>query len=478
MSMTRRSFLKTTAAAAGMLPASAWADTPGANERIRVGVMGVKGRGRSHIAALLAMKDVEIAYLCDVDKNVVGPAVQMIEKAGGRPPKIVADIRQVLEDKTLNAITIATTNHWHALATFWACQAGKDVYVEKPLSQTFVEGRRITEAARKYGRMVQHGTQNRSHPSVKAAIDFIRAGKLGKVTLTRAVNFKKRGSIGKHSGTVPIPAGVDYDLWLGPAANKPLGRNRLHYDWHWFWDYGSGDMGNQGVHQIDLARWALNKDLPQSVLSVGGRFGYDDDGETANTQLALYDYGDCRLICEVRNLASKPVEGVLTGDIFYGSEGFIVRDLHRENTCTAYMGKNKEPIKLGEAMDRDALDRAHFANFIAAMRSRKASELMADVQEGHYSSALCHLANISHRLGKETPFEPRSQAFDDKAAGELFQDLERHLRDNKLKLEEIKYSLGRRLTLDPKTETLVGDKEASALMTREYRQPFVLPDKV
>lgn len=481
--VTRRTFLQHSAHAAGavaisaLLPASVYSAAPGANERIRVAVMGVRGRGNAHISALLALKDIDIPYVCDVDKSVVGPAVTRIEKSGGKPA-VVQDIRKILEDKTVDAITIATTNHWHSLAAIWACQAGKDVYVEKPISQTFLEGRRLVEAARKYGRMVQHGTQNRSNPSIQGAIDFIRAGKLGKVTLARAINFKRRNGIGKHGGTVPIPASVDYDLYVGPAPMKPLGRSKLHYDWHWFWDYGSGDMGNQGVHQIDIARWALNKGLPLSIQSAGGRFLYDDDGETANTQVAVFDYGDCKLTCEVRNLASKPVEGVLTGDIIYGSEGMIVRNLHAGNSCKAYLGKSKELLQFGDAkIDGGALERDHFANFIAAMRSRKAMDLHAEALEGHFSSALCHLANISHRLGQLVPFEPGKPAFEDKDGAEQFQSMVSHLQENGLKPDG-KYLLGRKLMLNAETETLGSDRAANELMTRTYRRPFEVPEKV
>jgi predicted dehydrogenase len=480
--LSRRSFLAHSVAftaAAPMLDRLTWAAVPGANDRIRVAVMGVRGRGRAHVAALLAQPNVEITHVCDVDKDVFGPVVTQIEKATGKAPIVVQDVRKVLEDKSVNALTIAAPNHWHTLAAIWACQAGKDVFVEKPISQTVVEGRRLVEAARKHGRMVQHGTQNRSNESVRAAIDFMRSGKLGKVKLARAVNYKKRAGIGKHAGAVAVPASVDYDLWLGPAPKKPLQRLRLHYDWHWFWDYGSGDMGNQGVHQIDLALWGLGKNaLPLSVESVGGRFAYDDDGETANTQAALFDYGDCRLICEMRNLPSTPLQGVLTGNVWYGTEGYIVRDLGSGNSCRAYLGDAKEPMPLGPTkVDFDQLDRAHFANFLAAMRSRKAEDLRAEAEVGHHSSALCHLANISYRLGKETPFDANTNAFGDKDAAESFQTFERHLRDNKLKLESTNYRLGRKLNVDARTESLVDDKEANALLTRTYREPFVVPEK-
>ena len=480
--MNRRDFLTSSAAlaTAPLLDSFTYAAAPGANERIRVAVMGVRGRGRAHVSALLAQPNVEIAYLCDVDKEAIGPTLARIEKASGKTPIVVQDVRKILEDRSVDALTIATPNHWHVLAALWACQAGKDVYVEKPISQSIVEGRRLTEAARKYGRMVQHGTQNRSNESIREAVDFMRAGKLGKVTLARAVNYKRRQSIGKHKTATAVPASVDYDLYVGPSPMTPLERLKLHYDWHWFWNFGSGDMGNQGVHQIDVALWGLGKKgLPRSVSSAAGRFAYDDDGETANTQMAVYDYGDCKLVCEVRNLESPTLLTVRTGNIWYGTEGYIVRDLATGNTCRAYLGKSKEPVPLGEGKaDLGTLDNAHFANFLAAMRSRKADDLKADVEIGHYSSSHCHLANISYRLGKETAFNAPQGPFADKEAAETFQRLEQHLRDNKLDLNGIKYRLGRTLTVDAGNETLGEDKEANALLRRSYRKPFVVPDKV
>jgi predicted dehydrogenase len=481
--MNRRSFLAQSAALAAVpfLNSATWASAPGASDRIRVAVMGVRGRGMSHVAALLAQPNVEIAYVCDADKSVVGPAVSRIEKDGGKTPTVVQDVRKILDDKTINVLTIATPNHWHSLAAIWACQAGKDVYVEKPISQTVAEGRRLVEAARKYGRIVQHGTQNRSNESIRQAVEFMRAGKLGEVKLARAVNYKKRAGIGKHTGTVAIPASVDYELYCGPSPKKDLGRLKLHYDWHWFWDFGSGDMGNQGVHQIDVALWGLGKKtLPKSVLSIGGRFTYDDDGETANTQVALYDYGDCQLIAEVRNLATQPLNGVFTGDIWYGTEGIIVRSLQEGNNCKAYLGKSKEPMVFGgDKASLGDLDKLHFANFLSAMRSRKAEELTAEAEIGHVSSALCHLANISHRLGKESAFSTSSGVFaNHKEAAASLQSAVEHLRENGVKLESATYRLGRALTVDPKGETFGDDKEANALLTRRYRAPFVVPEKV
>jgi hypothetical protein len=317
----------------------------------------------------------------------------------------------------------------------------------------------------------------------------MRAGKLGKVTLARAVNFKKRNGIGKHKVATPIPVSVDYDLYCGPAPKKDLERLNLHYDWHWFWDFGSGDMGNQGVHQIDVALWGLGKKtLPRSVQSVGGRFAYDDDGETANTQVALYDFGDCRLICEVRNLQSPPLLGVQTGDIWYGTEGYITRDLNGGgNNCKLFLGKSKEGVVMGDPadlgrqgdgkFDSTSLDKLHFANFIAAMRSRKSEDLHAEAEIGHISSSLCHLANISHRLATEAEFGGKG-ASTDKEWNNSLEQFQEHLGANKLDLKGMKYRLGRTLTVDAERETLGDDKEANALLRRTYRQPFEVPEKL
>ncbi|MBY0526850.1 MAG: Gfo/Idh/MocA family oxidoreductase [Gemmataceae bacterium] len=472
--MTRRSFLAVSAAAP-LLGRAAYASLLGANDRIRVAVMGVRGRGRSHVDSYLAIPNVEVAYICDVDKNVVGPMVTKVEKASGKAPVVVSDIRKVLEDKSIDAISIATTNHWHALATVWACQAGKDVYVEKPGSHNVVEGRRMIEAARKYNRMVQHGTQSRSYEGVKTAVEFVRSGKLGKISFGRALVYKGRDSIGKHTQQLPVPEGIDYDLWLGPAPKKPIERLKLHYDWHWMWDYGNGEIGNTGVHQIDIARLVMGKGMPTTIQSVGGRFGYEDDAQTPNTQLALFGYDDCQLLCEIRGLKTPPQHDVRLGEIWYGSEGILARDLR--GGTKAYLGKSKEPLVLSDAKGNRDLD--HFQNFIKAMKSRKSEDLNADIAEGHISSAMCHLANISHRLGKETAFDVRSQTFaDSKEASESFQKLGDHLKDNGVKLEGTQYRLGRALKFDVKAETVPGDKEANALLNREYRMPFVVPEKV
>lgn len=443
----------------------------GANDRINVAVMGIRGRGRSHISAFCGMKETQVVALCDVDTREFARGIKSVEQRQGKPPRCEQDIRRLLDDKNIDAISIATPNHWHSLATIWAIQAGKDVYVEKPSSHNVSEGRRTVEFARKHGRIVQHGTQGRSSGGIQAAIDYIRSGKLGKVTIARALCYKRRGSIGKVNGPQPIPPEVDYNLWLGPAPKKPLTRKRLHYDWHWFWDYGNGDIGNQGVHQMDIARWGLGKEtLPTRALSLGGRFGYVDDGETPNTQIAFLDYGDSQLIFEVRGLNTDALLGAKIGNIFYGTEGYIVIARGRAALFDRRGNKVQDFTGSGES---------HFANFVRAVQSRNRDDLNADIVHGHLSSGLCHLANISYRLGTLVPFNRQTKAFgDDKEAYETLERMEEHLSANGIKLEETKYRLGRKLRFNPGEEKFVGDSEADQLLTRNYRAPFVVPEKV
>jgi predicted dehydrogenase len=450
----------------------------GANDRINVAVMGIRGRGQAHLDEFLKLKETNVVALCDVDTRTFASSIKKVEGKGGKTPRCEQDIRRLLEDKNIDVISIATTNHWHALGTIWAVQAGKDVYVEKPVSHNISEGRRMVEFARKHNKIVQTGTQSRSSGGIRAAIEYMHAGKLGKVTLARALCYKPRGSIGKTEGEQTVPKEVDYDLWLGPAPQKPLTRKNLHYDWHWMWDYGNGDLGNQGIHQMDLARWGLNKNaLPQTVQSLGGRFAYVDDGETPNTQLVFMDYGDSQLIFEVRGLATEPLLGAKVGNIFYGTEGMIVFGDGGAHLLSP-KGEKLQTFK--------GPGTGHFENFIKAVQSRNTIELNADIEQGHLSSALCHLGNISYRLGKPEPFNPRTKAFgDNKEAYESLTRMEEHLTKNRdtatgepLSLASMKYQLGRKLTLEPKTESFVGDQEANAQLTRQYRAPFVVPARV
>jgi predicted dehydrogenase len=449
-------------------------------------VMGVRQRGRQQIDAFLKIPEVEIACICDVDEAVGRKQVDRIRDATGKAPFLEKDIRKVLEDKSIDAVSIATPNHWHSLAAIWACQAGKDVLVEKPLSHNLFEGRRLVEAARHYGRIVQHSTQYRSAPGIRAGIEFLRQGKLGRVTLARALIYKPKGGIGKAGGEQPIPPGIDYDLWLGPAPHKPLTRKKLHYDWHWLWDYGNGEIGNQGVHMIDICRWGLGQKLPQTVTCCGGRFGPADVGEIPETQVALLDYGDCRMMVEVRCLPSPPFPeaNLNIGEVFYGSEGHMV--IGHYGDATAYLGKEKRPLVLGETLTRPPAkpsatdyDDGHFRNFLAAMRSRKAADLFADVEEGHLSCCHVHLANISYRLGRLASFASKKSAFsEDAVAGDAFQRMQEHLADNRLLMNDAQYRLGRTLRVDAQAERIDGDTDANALASRIYRRPFVVPEKI
>jgi predicted dehydrogenase len=491
--MNRRTFLKDSAllaalAGAGLNGESRAAEKAAskgqgpASERLRVAVVGVHGRGMAHVGGFANRHNCVVTVICDADSAVIGNAMKAVEKAQGQAPRFEQDVRKVVEDRDIDIVSIATPNHWHALAAIWALQAGKDVYVEKPVSHNVSEGRRIVEVARKHNRICQAGTQSRSSKGMRDAIAFLHSGKLGKIELARGLCYKLRPSIGKVQGEQPVPKTVNYDLWCGPAPLKPLMRQRLHYDWHWIWDYGNGDLGNQGIHEMDKARWGLGKnELAKSVLSVGGRFGYVDDGETANTQICVFDYGDCELIFEVRGWPSKspfpgkdsPRDAIrptnFVGNVWYGTEGFLV--------CPSYTG-GVAYSNDGEVLQRFSGSEDHFGNFVQAVRSRKVETLNGDILEGHLSSALCHLGNISYRLGTLQPFRKKVRAFgDDKEAGETFARMEEHLKGNGIALDELSYHLGRKLAVDPKTETFPGDREANAMLTREYRKGFEVPEK-
>jgi predicted dehydrogenase len=497
--LNRRDFLKDSAflaaamAGAGTLRAAEPTEKKdkvkgGASEQLRVAVVGVNGRGMDHVGSHEGRRPGEsghgfldkelncvITHICDCDERVIGSAMKRVEAAQGKMPTYEKDIRKLVEDKTIDIITIATPNHWHALAAIWAMQNGKDVYVEKPVSHNVSEGRRIVEAARKYKRICQAGTQSRSSTGLRDAMDFLHNDKLGKIKLSRGLCYKRRPSIGKVKGPQEPPKTMDYDLWCGPAPNKPPMRNGthgpVHYDWHWIWDYGNGDLGNQGIHEMDKARWALNKnELPKAVVSVGGRFGYVDDGETANTQICVYDYGDCELIFEVRGLPTKDLKGASVGNIMYGTEGYMVCTNYYSATAFDLDGKVIKEFKGGES---------HYANFVKAVRSRKVEDQNADILEGHLSSALCHLGNISYRLGSDLAFNKAGKAFgDDKEAAETLLRMEDHLKENKVPLDDTKCRVGKSLKIDAKKEAFVDDKDANAMLTREYRKGFEVPAKV
>ena len=474
---TRRNFLKNSLYAGTTVAwtAKSWAQVKGANETLRCATIGFRGRGNSHIGSIKGMQQreqgVKLTALCDVDKKVL--------EAGATKHKVAGyqDIRVMLEKEELDVVTVATPNHWHSLAAIWAVQAGKDVYVEKPVSHNVWEGRQLVNAARKYKKIVQTGTQARSSKCIQDAVQWVQAGNLGKIKVSRGLCYKRRGSIGDIPDTKDVPREVDYDLWLGPAPKKPLTRERLHYDWHWMWDYGNGDLGNQGIHQMDIARWFLgDMELSPRVWSVGGRLGYEDDGETANTQVIYHDYESAPLIFEVRGLGvkkgsgSRPTYRDGSVAVFVECEkGWVA--VRSYGAVQAYDNDNKLIKEFKGGGD-------HFGNFIQAVRSRNPKDLNAEILEGHLSSALCHTGNISHRVGKDASVEDiRDVVKKDDSALEAVDRMIDHLAvANEVDLKATPLTLGPALTMDTKAETFNGHAAANKLLTREYRKPYVVPE--
>jgi predicted dehydrogenase len=485
-SLSRREFLKGSAllaaAAAGVNLSGDQAEAVpsqapqgGAGDRLNVAVIGVNGRGMDHVGGFLNRDlNCAITHICDVDASVAGRAQQAVERAQGRRPTFVQDLRRIMDNRDIHIVSIATPNHWHALAAIWAIQAGKDVYVEKPVSHNVSEGRRIVEAARRHNRICQAGTQIRSSSGVRQAIDFLRAGRLGAVQVARGLCYKRRDNA---MGRVPSvrrvepPRDLDFNLWLGPAPQRPYHENLVHYRWHWFWDFGNGDLGNQGIHQMDVARWGLGKnELARSVLSVGGRLGAADHGETPNTQIALFDYGDSKLIFEVRGLETSAQRGVMVGNIFHCADGYLV--MPNYTTAVAY-DRDGRQVQRWRGPDN------HYANFVSAVRSRRRETLNGEILEGHLSSALCHLANISYRLGREQPFARSAEAFrSDRDANETLGTMREHLQARGVPLDRTNLRVGRRLTVDVPHERFTGDDEANRYLTREYRRGFEVPARI
>ncbi len=441
-SLTRRDFARSTAlggaALVGPLLKTGFANSP--NETIQVAVMGIRSRGTAHALTLAKLPNVNVAALCDVDERLLPKLAADVEKISGKKPRTETDIRKVLENKEIDAISIAAPNHWHALATIWACQAGKHVYVEKPVSYNIFEGRKMVEASRKYDRIVQAGTQNRTSPLVQSAMDFLHAGKLGKIYMVKCVVFRPRESLGRKPNSA-VPPGVHYDLWVGPAPWRPYNENRFHYNWHWFWDTGNGETGNNGPHYTDVARWALQKyEHPKRIQSMGGYDVFDCDQETPNTQMSMMEYADgTRVQLEVRGLYTNAEDGIRMGLLFYGSEGWMHLGGSEWKT---YFGRKNEPGEQrsdkGDEHTTDMKlteDGAHFWNFIEAVRANKRELQTADILEGHLSAAMCHLSNIAYRTGRQVVFDSANECFH-------------------------------------------GDAEASSLLRREYRLPFVVPEKV
>ncbi len=495
--LTRRRFLQGTLLA-GAWPASpaaraAGQSTPAAslNETIRVAVIGmgdttavggVGGRGHQLIPRIREVPGVKIVALCDVDTTFLEREARPFRDRG-ETVALHPDLRRVYDDKTIDAVVIALPNHWHALATIWACQAGKDVYVEKPFSYNIWEGRQMVAAARKHGRMVQVGTQNRSSPLLRRIFADLRGGELGPIRFARAIVYRARDGIGKVNAPTPLPATVDYDLWCGPAPLSPLMRKQLHYEWHWFWSVGNGEMGNNGPHVIDLCRWALGQDqAPPRALSIGGRFAFDDCGETANTHIALLDYQPAPVLCEIRNLrAPGASEGM---GRYRGRSGGIMIDCEGgyfagDASGGAFFDPQGKQIKAyADDGSSNGLETAHLANFFAAVRSRKAGELAAEAVEGHRSVVGCHLANLSHRLGQTaTPEAIRERIKASRELSDAFGRCQEYLLKNGVDLDATPATLGPWVTFDPAEERFVDEfaAEARALSRREDRPPFVIP---
>ena len=483
---TRRDFLEASllsaaaAAAAGTArpSASQAADDAAAgqssspNEKLRVATLGVRGRGGEHLEGFGRRNDCEIVAIVDPDE-ATGQAkgVDVIEKASGKRPAYYKDMREAFEKSKIDIVTIATPNHWHSLAAIWAIQAGKDVYVEKPVSHNVSEGRRVVQAARKHEKIVQTGTQCRSMQGTIDAIEFMKSGGIGEVSLARGLCYKKRDSIGPR-GIYEVPSSVDYNIWLGPAPEASLTRPRLHYDWHWQWDYGNGDLGNQGIHQMDIARWGLGvTDVGQSVLSYGGRLGYEDAGETANTQVSIHDYGDKQLVFEVRGLQTPDLLGAKVGVIFYGTKGYVALTSYEGGAAFDPDGNVVKTFKAGGD---------HVDNFIKAVRSRKHEELHADIEQGHLSSALCHLGNVSYRLGEDlTGDQVAERLSGNTEAKSTFDRVIEHLNANNVDLAHTKLRFGARLQIDSAAEQFTGEMAPAAneMLSREYRAPFVVPEE-
>jgi predicted dehydrogenase len=419
----RRDFLRASAASVASLSALAAAgaaDQP--NDKVRLAFVGVHGRGRDLLGGFTKFDDVEVAYVCDPDANVVDEALKRVSPNQKRAPRVEKDLREVLKDKDVDAVVVAAPDHWHALATVWACQAGKHVYVEKPVSHNLVEGRRMVEAARKYDRVVQVGTQRRSGAHFQSAAEFVRSGKLGKVPFARAWIAGDRKSIGREADADP-PAGVDYDLWLGPAPDRRFNPNRFHYKWHWNWDYGTGELGNNGIHGLDVIRMVVGLDAPQRITAGGGKLFFDDDQQTPDTMVASFDFPGTTVLWEHRVWSKTGMEGDSFGVRIYGEKGTLVFD------------KDGWHVQDGDAAaDKAAdLERPHQRNFLDCIKDKKRPN--ADIEEGHKSTRLCHLGNIAYRVGRVLHF-------------------------------------------DEATETLKDDAEANALLARTYRKPFVVPEKV
>ena len=467
--LKRREFLSRgtggMAALGAMSLASSAERASGANDRVRVAICGLHGRGNDHLENYTKISNVQVAALCDVDENVLRMRLDQMEKLGLPKPVTYTDVRKLLENQSIDAVSIATPNHWHSLMAIWACQAGKDVYVEKPCSHNLWEGQQLVKASQRYNRIVQHGTQIRSATAAREMVLKLKDGVIGDTYMARGLCYKWRDTIGRAE-VQPVPAGVDYDLWTGPAPTHAFTKNRFHYNWHWNWTFGNGDLGNQGVHQVDVARWGMGLGFPNKVSAIGGHFLFDDDQQTPNTINCAFEFdspdGKRRMIIfEVRHWITNheaeigtvalgtperkkaaggaklgPLAGShnTVGNIFYGSKGYLSTGDEDAATYSVWLGRDQEQ----QSPVHGGAEKAHFQNFIDCVTSRNKADLNAPIEEGHISCALVHLANASYRLG-------------------------------------------RTLNFNPETQQVIGDEEADMLLRdsdRGYRQPFAVPQDV
>ena len=402
-----------------------------ANDRVRVAVLGVNGRGWDHVKALMQLKDAEIVALCDPDMEVLAKRAKEFEQTYQKKILVEQNFRKVFDNKNIDAVTIATPNFWHTLLAIWACQAGKDVYVEKPATHNIHEGRKLIEAAYRYNRIVQHGVQLRSFDSVREAVEHLHNGLIGKVYMARGLCLKRRADIG-NQGVTNVPQGLDYDLWCGPAPMAPFTRNLVHYNWHWHWNYGNGDVGNQGIHQTDLCMWGLNVGLPERITSMGGKFLWDDCKEVPEVQTSVYHYPKEKKIIqfEVRHWCTNFEDEVSVGNIFYGDKGYMI--VKGSGYYQTFLGEKREK---GPGSNKTGNEVDHFKNWIEAIKARDMSLQNGTVETAHLSSAIAHLGNISYRLNQQLEFDPVAERF-------------------------------------------IGNKDANSMLLREYRSPYVLPEKI
>lgn len=491
---TRRDFVEQALALAGVAltgSAARAADTAGPAlatepaEKVRVAVIGCNGQGGGHIREWLKLPEVELVAISDCDPNAYEAQMKRLEKSDadhaavrGTEPEYIKDFRSLLDRKDVDAVSIATPNHWHALMAVMAMQAGKDVYVEKPCSHNVEEGRVMTQWARKLGRICQMGVQSRSMTGTREMMEFVKAGKIGSVKAAHAICFRPRESIGLVDTPAPLPVGLDFDLWAGPAPAVVPVRKRLHYDWHWNQATGNGDLGNQNPHELDKCRWALGKqELPKRVVSLGGRLGYVDNGDVANSQVTIFQWDDAILVSDVRGLpvttpvtfglkAAKPLEKATA--VIYGTEGFVVCPNYTSAVAFDYEGHELRQWDGGQY-------RQHFANFVKAVRSRRHEDLHLDIEDGHLSSALAHLGNVSWALGQPVSIDARpTLAADDPHAKASLDTFLTYLKDNAVDVSKTRLTLGRELAIDPVTEKST-DLEANRLFTRDYRKGYELP---